>query len=463
MSSSLRRTGIDIVGEVPWDTHFCAFYHTKDELMSLVVQYIKNGLENNEACAWVVSDLISPKEALDALSVHFKDLEDRIRGGQLDILRAQDWYTPNGRFDAKQVLAAWKDKALKAKSNGFSGFRATGDTSWLHNELWDKFVEYESVIGHSVLGLEMLVLCTYSLDLWQAYQVVDVVSTHEFALLKVNGEWRQIENSERRKAVEDRLSVEERYRQEILELNRDLQERTALLASTNREMAAFSYSVSHDLQAPLRRIEGFSSLLQEELSGAVSGKAKDYLGRISRSVDDMNRLIEGMLRLSRLSRAEITWNSVDLSKLAASAVEKLRAMEPSREVEVRIQEGLSAKGDPVLLSSAIDNLVGNAWKYTSKQEHAKIEFGAETENGHQVFYVRDNGIGFDKSQKDRLFLPFQRLQKETEYSGLGIGLATVTRIVSRHKGRVWAEGEPGKGATFRFTLGGPGNGQLPGA
>ncbi len=461
MPSGLRKTGIDIVGQAPWDTHFCAFYHTKEELMSLLVPYLKSGLQDNEACVWVVSDVISPKEAKDALAAHFKDLDDRIKRGQLEILKARDWYTPNGAFDAGQVLEAWKDKALNARRKGFSGFRATGDTSWLHKEQWDKFVEYESVIGHSVLGLEMLVLCTYSLDLWEAYQVVDVVSTHEFALLKVNGQWKQIENSERRKAVEDRLKAEERHRQEILELNRDLQDRSAELAAANKELEAFSYSVSHDLQAPLRRIDGFSNLIQEELSGAVAGKAKDYLDRITRAAEDMNRLIEGMLRLSRLSRAEFTWKAVDLSKLATAAVERLRASDPGRKVEVTIQNGLSAEGDPALIASAIDNLVGNAWKYTSRQELARIEFGAESKEGKQVFFVRDNGIGFENSEKDRLFLPFQRLHKEAEYPGLGIGLATVSRIIARHKGRVWAEGEPGKGATFWFTLGGPGDGQLP--
>ena len=183
MRENQRETGIDVVGKVDWGSHFCAFYHNKDELRSILVPYVKAGIEGNEACVWVTSGTITSDEAYKVLSAKVPDLKDRVKSGQVEIIRAQDWYTKNGKFNSKEVLAGWHEKAMVAKERGFEGLRATGDTSWLSKEDWDKFVEYESAIGGETHGQTILVLCTYSLDLWEAYQMIDVVSTHEFALI----------------------------------------------------------------------------------------------------------------------------------------------------------------------------------------------------------------------------------------------------------------------------------------
>jgi PAS domain S-box-containing protein len=701
MANGLRRSGIEAVGGIPWDTHFCTFYHTKEELLSIVVPYIKAGLEDNEACIWVLSSVPSIEEATEELSKHFKDLPERMRNGQLEILMASEWYTPDGKFDAKEVLTAWNEKALAAKAKGFAGVRATGDTSWLHDEQWGRFVDYEAEIGHAIDSKNMLVLCTYSLDLWEAYQVVDVVSNHEFSLIRVGDTWRQIENSERRKATEDLLASEERYRravdnirvavysalpddlwttvlasdkieditgfsakeilsnadlysriihpddrervwaalqenrknktrfhleyrivdrsgnvkwiqdeatpvldekggliridgfieditekrglleilqtteerfklaqsaagigiwdwnivsggllwsddvepifgfekgmfektyeaflrsihpedrkmvedsvadcvdksipydiehrivwpdgsihwvsekgkvfrdpngkpirmlgvvqditrqkliqQEVYDLNRDLERRTAELAEANKGLEGFAYSASHDLRAPLRRIDGFSEMLLRSHSKCLDKEGQEYLGRIRSSVKNMDSLIEGMLRLSRLTTADLSVKKVDISGLARSTVHHLKATDPDRKVETSIQNGLFVWGDPDLLSIAVENLIGNSWKFTRKCPDAKIEFGSESVDGHKTYYVRDNGVGFDKSRADRMFLPFQRMHSDSEYEGHGIGLALVARVVSRHNGKIWAVSEPDKGATFFFTLGG---------
>ncbi len=196
MVAGLRKTGIDVVGDVPWDTHFCMFYRSKEDLLSLVVPYIKAGLEDNEACIWVISDVVTMDEAKQALSEHIPDLPNRMRRGQLEILRAADWYTPTGRFDAKSVLAAWKEKAFQSRRNRFDGIRATGDTSWLKREEWSRFVAYESSIGHAIEGQNMLVLCSYKQDLWDVQQIAEVASTHEFSLVKNGDGWKLVEKGD---------------------------------------------------------------------------------------------------------------------------------------------------------------------------------------------------------------------------------------------------------------------------
>jgi len=238
----------------------------------------------------------------------------------------------------------------------------------------------------------------------------------------------------------------------IQQLNETLAQRSAELEATNKELEAFAYSVSHDLRAPLRSIDGFSQALMEDHLEKLDAEGRDYLRRVQAAAGRMGELIEGLLGLARLARHEIYLESVDLSALAASVSQNLRHSDPNRKVEFSIIEGARAEGDRQLLEIALHNLLANAWKFTSKQPTARIEFGARQENGQTVFFVRDNSAGFDMAYAANLFGPFQRLHTQDEFEGHGIGLATVQRVVRRHGGRIWAEGEVGKGATFWFTL-----------
>jgi signal transduction histidine kinase len=243
-----------------------------------------------------------------------------------------------------------------------------------------------------------------------------------------------------------------RAEQEILVLNRDLQQRAAELEATNKELESFSYSVSHDLRAPLRSIDGFSLALLEDNSDRLDGAGKDYLRRIRAASERMAQLIDDLLNLSRVARRAITRETVDLSAMADSIVGELQRTEPERRVAFSANKSLIVDGDERLLRVALENLLGNAWKFTGKCVQPKIEFGVKQDNGTPAYFVRDNGAGFDIAYADKLFGPFQRLHAVTEFKGTGIGLATVQRIVHRHGGRVWAESEVGKGATFYFTL-----------
>lgn len=245
--------------------------------------------------------------------------------------------------------------------------------------------------------------------------------------------------------------------QQIQKLNAELEqrvvERTAELAAANKELEAFSYSVSHDLRAPLRSIDGFSQALLEDYSESIDAQGQNYLQRVRAASQRMAQLIDDMLNLSRVSRVEMRREQINLSAITREVLEQLQREQPERTVEAIIADNINARGDERLLRIALENLLGNAWKFTSKQRSARIEFGVrEGDAGEDVFFVRDDGAGFDMAYADKLFGAFQRLHSVSEFEGTGIGLATVQRIIRRHGGRIWAESEVDRGATFYFTL-----------
>lgn len=252
-------------------------------------------------------------------------------------------------------------------------------------------------------------------------------------------------------ALADSTSIAIENVQLYSELEQRVRERTAQLEAANRELEAFSYSVSHDLRAPLRVIDGFSQLLLEHSVAGLDDESREYLQTIHRATLRMSQLIEDLLNLSRVARTEMNRETVDLTRIATEIAAELQAAAPARQVELDIAEGVSANGDPRLLRVVLENLLSNAWKYTSRQPQACITFGCVREH-QSIYYVRDNGVGFDVAYADRLFGAFQRLHSDAEFSGTGVGLATVQRIIHKHGGRIWAEAAVGEGATFYFTL-----------
>lgn len=271
------------------------------------------------------------------------------------------------------------------------------------------------------------------------------------------GEKERLEESQR--AMINLLEDFDVEREKTAVANRELQEAFESLRrakesadAANRELEAFSYSVSHDLRTPLQSIDGFSLALLEDYGHLLDERGHDYLKRVRTATQRMEQLISDLLRLSRLTRSALNIARVDISVLAAGVADELQRAQPQRRVTFRIAEGIRVTGDPDLLKVALENLLGNAFKFTAKKEDAVIEFGEVEVDGEHACFVRDNGAGFDMAYQGKLFGTFQRLHPEKEFPGTGIGLSLVQRIVHRHNGRIWAEGAVGQGATFYFTL-----------
>jgi len=240
--------------------------------------------------------------------------------------------------------------------------------------------------------------------------------------------------------------------QDVQAANRRAESYAHDLERANAELTSFAYSVSHDLRAPLRGIDGWSLALLEDYGDQLDDQARIYLERVRNETQRMGELIDDLLALSRVGRVEMQFEPVDLTALAQEIAARLQENEPGRQVEFAIQAGLATRGDAHLLGVALTNLLGNAWKFTGPRDLARIEFGQDEIGGRPAYFVRDNGVGFDMAYASKLFGAFQRLHSAAEFPGTGIGLATIQRVVQRHGGRVWATAQVGKGATFYFTL-----------
>ncbi len=258
---------------------------------------------------------------------------------------------------------------------------------------------------------------------------------------------RTMENEGRKVRVAAIMDITERKQAED-----ELKRQAIQLEAANKELEAFSYSVSHDLRAPLRGIDGWSQALLEDYSNTLDEQAKTYLDRVRSETKRMAQLIDDLLQLSRLTSGEMTMEKVNMSDIVGAIANQLQAEQPDRLVNFSIQKGLFANADPRLLEIALYNLLGNAFKFTSKTLQAHIEFGQTEIDGPRAFFVRDNGVGFDIALAKKLFGAFQRMHRASEFPGTGVGLTTVQRIVHRHGGRIWAESAINRGATFYFTL-----------
>jgi len=325
-------------------------------------------------------------------------------------------------------------------------------------------ISRENIIGrtHSELGYP-----DYLVDLWQK-KIVDVFlkkekMTIEFAVLVHSGD-RYFESSlvpelNEQGEVESVLALTrdithfKETEKRISDLNTRLKAQAKDLENINQELESFTYAVSHDLRAPIRSIKGFTEAIQQDFLSELPDKAKDYLRRANRAAHKMSQLIDSLLELSREGRKEVQTGRVNLSSLARDFLAELRNSQPERKSEFVIEEGLEVRGDSRLLEIALQNLLRNAWKFTMGRSPARIEFGVKNEKDKRIFFVRDNGVGFDMSYAGKLFVPFQRLHSASEFPGAGVGLSTVKRIMRKHNGRIWAESQEGKGATFYFSIG----------
>jgi signal transduction histidine kinase len=473
--------------------HKCLIYdgHPSEQL-PIIVPLLIDGLKENRRCLYLGNpEMVSMVDS--ALTEKGVDTDRETRRGALR-LSSDRSHLKEGRFDPQAMVAMLRKLIDDAVREGFQGLCATGDMMWeLGTEKnFERLLEYEALLENVFLEKPLQGICQYHRDTIPAQAVRDALLTHQSAYIgnvlnqdnlfyvppellldrggsarDRQGEWMcqqiiRILNAERKRdqalaALSDSEAKQRRLAEQLAEANRGLEhrieERTAQLEAANKDLEAFSYSVSHDLRAPLRHIDGFSQILLDDYREKLDNGGQDTLQNICHATKRMNELIEGMLQMSRLSRKEMKREKMDLAILAREVERDLRSLQPNRQVEIAIADSICCTGDRTLMRAVLENLIGNAWKFTSKRAQARIEIGkAGEEDGDSIFFVLDNGSGFDMEYAQRLFGVFQRLHSEEEFPGTGVGLATVHRIIRKHGGRIWAKGSQNKGATFFFTL-----------
>ncbi len=455
------------------------------EQLPVVVPLLLDGLNDNWRCLYLGSP-----ESLTMIDFALRqrgvDIERETMRGAL-VLSSDRSHLVGGKFDPIAMVDGLCSSIDQAVTDGFAGLCATGDMRWElgADENFEHLLEYEARLEQVFRDKPLRGICQYHRDILPAEAVRNALVSHRATyvgqvlnrdnlfyippelLLETRdatarqGEWmcQQIVRVLAAERTRDHaLTEQRRLTEQLAELNRNLErrvaERTADLEIANRQLEAFAYSVSHDLRAPLRAVTAFSDLLATDSGQQLEDTGRTHLERVRTNARRMEELIDGMLELAQLANVVLRRVSIDLGELVKDTVGDLRQIEPHRHVEVDIAPNLRANGDVALVRAVITNLIENAWKFTSKRANARIEIGevADTDGSSRIFFVRDNGAGFDMRYVQKLFGVFQRLHGESEFPGNGIGLATVQRIISRHGGRVWAEGRVDHGATFFFTL-----------
>ncbi|MGE0157803.1 MAG: MEDS domain-containing protein [Gemmatimonadales bacterium] len=472
--------------------HKCLIYdgHASEQL-PVVVPLLEEGLRANERCLYL-GDEDTIAMVRSALEARGTDVPAEMARGALVL--SSERGPEDAPFDPHAMVGMLVDMIDAAVRDGFAGLCATGDMRWElgRDENFERVLEYEALLEGVFREKPLRGICQYHRSTVPPKSIEAAVRAHrslyvggtlnrdnlfyvppelllqEYRNGEQLGDWMcqqliRIMDAEklRDSAIDALRASESRQRslaEELAESNRDLEhrvlERTRALHEANKELEAFAYSVSHDLRAPVRHIDGYAHILESDYGAALGEEGLAYLTRVRDSSRRMNALIEGMLAVGRVGQKGLVVQNVDLTRLATDVVAELRRNDAGRDVEIHVDQGMRAQGDETLLRATLENLLGNAWKFTGKRDRAHIEMRAgEITDGYQTFLVADNGAGFDSATSaSKMFGLFQRLHRQDEFSGTGVGLATVERVIRRHGGRIWAEGARDQGAKFYFTL-----------
>ena len=463
MASATRKTGIDVVGEMPWGTHFCLFYETKEDLLDTLISYCKSGLESEEFCLWVVAEPLTIEEAIDALKDAVPDLDQYLADPSIEIVSAHDWYLEGGTFDLKRVTGRWHEKLAHASARGYAGVRVTGDTAWLEKKDWKDFCEYEEGLNEAIANQHLAVLCTYPLVACGAVEVLDVVRTHQFALAKRRGSWDVIETAGHKQAKGEIKRLNEELEQRVVErtsqlllASEALREAQTELAHVNRvaTMGQLAASIAHEVNQPITGMVTNADAALRWLGGQPPNlekvrysideiikdgkRAGDVIGRIRALIKkvpprkDGLEINEAILEVVALAHGEVVKNSVSLQTQLAAGLPLIQ-------------------GDRVQLQQVILNLIVNAVEAMSGVSEGSRELlistGKDGSSGLRVA-VQDSGPGLNPESFGRLFDAFYT----TKPGGMGMGLSICRSIVEAHGGRIWVSRIAGPGATVQFAL-----------
>ncbi|HEV7837717.1 MAG TPA: MEDS domain-containing protein [Gemmatimonadaceae bacterium] len=452
--TELRRTGVDVVGDMPWGTHFCLFYDTKAALLETVVPYCRAGLETGEFCLWVVAPPLTVTDALQALRDAVPDFDQYSSDASIEIVGAHDWYLQDGAFDLARVIAGWNEKLARASAKGYAGVRVTGDTAWLERKDWKDFLEYEESLNGAIANQRLTVLCTYPLAACGAAEILDVVRTHQFAVTRRLGTWEIIETAGHKQA-----------KAEIKRLNDELElrvvERTSQLLMVNEEltrvsrvttMGELTASLAHEIKQPISAASLNANACMRWLARdePAIGEARECAAGV---VDNVNRASEIINRIGGLfQKAAPRRESMDVNEVIQEMIALLRSEATHYAISIKpaLQRGLpKVVGDRVQLQQVLMNLTLNgidAMKETDRLKELTIT--SEAGDGELVVSVSDTGTGIAPQHVDQIFDAFYT----TKAHGIGMGLAISRSIVESHGGRLWATSNPGPGANFHLTL-----------
>jgi C4-dicarboxylate-specific signal transduction histidine kinase len=466
MTTEMPKTGIDVLGDMPWGTHFCLFYETKEDILETLVSYCKAGLEDQEFCLWVVSEPMTVDEAGYALRLAVPDLDRYLADHSIEIVSARDWYLEGGTFDLNRVLGGWNDKLAHALARGYAGVRVTGDTAWLEKKDWKDFCEYEEALNESIANQRLAVLCTYPLAACGATEVLDVVRNHQFATAKRHGTWDVLETPAVKQAKAEIKRLNEELEQRVVDrtrqltaVNEELRTAEAELAHVTRvtTLGEVTASFAHELNQPLAAIANNANAC---LGLVPRGRhdldeVRDALADIVSEAERATAIIERVRGLAKRSSPEKV--PLQLSDVVETIVALAATESDARRVAMRTDVAADLPvvlGDRVQLQQVLLNLVVNgmdAMSTVAEQERLlEIRGCSDRQDGSPAarISVQDRGIGFDAGQMERLFEPFYT----TKAHGMGMGLAISRSIIAAHGGRLWAEANPGPGATFSFSL-----------